>query len=213
MYKLKLSAIALIGVLSFSAANRVAAETLIYNDTAANAATSRGAGDAPLASVTSTSAQTITRFEITDQLSAAGDLKFVIFDEHTGTLLYNSGAIAFGADSAETVKSSPVISFSMLPGVLYGFGAIGDVALQQGYDYPPTFYSSNGITASANGNMSDFANPTYTFIASAEIPLNLYTNGTAAATPLPSTAYAGLGLFGGLALMFLAPRIRRAAAI
>ena len=95
----------------------------------------------------------------------------------------------------------------MQPGILYGFGALGDVALMQGYDFPITAYSSDGITASTNQNATGFSSPSYAYLAgAAEIPLNLYTGSTATAAPLPSTAYAGLGLLGGLGVMVLARR-------
>lgn len=176
-------------------------DTLIFSDTGSNSVTDRGPEFDPLASVTSSVGYTIVRFEITNQMKQAGNLKFVIFNENTSTLLYSSAAIAFGADTAETIKSSPVISFTMNAGTLYGFGAVSDVGLFQGYYAPPTGFSQNGITASSNGNVSGFASPTFAGIAGAEIPLNLYVEGGTAAAPLPSSAVGGLALLGVVGLV------------
>ena len=120
--------------------------------------TSRGAGEAPLGVVTFGQSTTIDRFGVYDAMSTAGTQTFFIFNQATGSLLYQSTPKAFAGDGGtsiglDTYKVSDVFSFTFDPGITYEIGATASVST--GYYVAFDQATENGITVLAgNDNVS-----------------------------------------------------------
>jgi hypothetical protein len=156
----------------------------------------RGAGNSPLASITVSAPTQIDQIGAFVDLSANGNLEFLIFDLVTSALLFNSGPVAF-VDNGLGFKLSPVFAnFLLNPGTTYGIGAIANVAGLWGINNTSSGnpFTQNGITASddSNANVSNFASPALVGGGAAMIIVEL---GQAAPVPEPaSLALLGVGL-------------------
>lgn len=183
----------------------------VFSDTAANS-TSFRSGDAPFTFISAVTTDTaITSFAIENQMVTAGNLEFLIFNDATGTLLYNSGAIAYGADAIPTFKQSPTLAFTLLAGQTYDFGALADVSANYPYFFPGSF-TQNGITSKDNNaNVENFPAPDVYYHAGARIPLILNND----SNPVPeasTTVSLGLLLTLGLGGVLTAARKKKSGA-
>jgi hypothetical protein len=155
----------------------------------------------PLAAITVSAPTSINQIGARVDLSAAGNLKFLIFDLNGHTLLFGTGATSY-VDDGLTFKVSPVFSdFLLTSGTVYGIGAIADVTGSWSVGIPPLGttpnFTQNNITADAhrNGNVNTFASPT--LLADAGVMGIVQLFGAAQAVPEPTT-------FGFLAAGFAA---------
>jgi hypothetical protein len=120
----------------------------------------------PLAAITVSAPTSINQIGARVDLTTAGNLKFLIFDLTSHTLLFGTGATSY-IDDGLTFKVSPVFSdFLLTPGTVYGIGAIADVTGNWAIGIPPLGttlnFTQNNITADAhrNGNVNMFSSPT-----------------------------------------------------
>ncbi len=141
---------------------------------------------------------TINQIAVKNNLDIDGNLKFLIFDHLTHTLLFST-APKFFADDGLSYKLSNTFSFTLLAGGQYDVGAISDVAGLWAFDILSD--SQNGITSVvSNPQFSNFASPTAGNHAAADGAIQLFQ----ADVPEPSM----LLLF-GVALAVLAGSRRR----
>jgi hypothetical protein len=145
----------------------------------------------PLAAMTVSVPTSINQISARMDLSSSGNLKFLIFDLNSHTLLFGTGPIAY-VDNGLTFKMSPVFSdFLLTPGTVYGIGAIADVAGNWSVGVPPLGstpnFTQNNLTADAhrNGNVNTFASPT--LLADAGVMGIVQLFGPAQAVPEPAT--------------------------
>jgi hypothetical protein len=159
----------------------------------------------PLAAITVSAPTSINQISARMDLSSSGNLKFLIFDLNSHTLLFGTGATSY-IDDGLTFKMSPVFSdFLLTPGTVYGIGAIADVTGNWAIGIPPLGttpnFTQNNITADAhrNGNVNTFASPT--LLADAAVMGIVQIFGPAQAVPEPATVGLLAVSFGLLAAM------------
>jgi len=118
---------------------------------------------------------TIDQIAVENNLSAAGNIKYVIFDGTTMTtvLITAPQAVAGGSDTFKLSNIfTPVV---LIPGQNYFIGAITDVGGQWNFLGVNSPVTQNGITnQGGNGNVSNFATPTFGGNGAAQIPIQLY---------------------------------------
>jgi hypothetical protein len=205
---LPIATFAVIAVASTAAA--VQASPIIFDNVSrADFTSGRPAGNSPLAAITVSSSIDIDQIGVHTDLDANGSLKFVIFNLGTDALLFATPAQAF-VDNGLTYKlSNPFASFTLLPGITYGIGAVADVGGLWSTNNVSAGnpFTQNGITASddLNGNVVNFASPGMGSDGTAMIIVQLA--GGSAAVPEPAT----MALLGGGLLAGVSRRLRRRA--
>jgi len=119
----------------------------------------RLAGSSPGSFIFSVAQDTrITNISVLNQMFADGQLKFLIADHATHSMVYISGAQSFAASETSTWKLSNDFSFLFKAGKQYDVGAIANVNAYWNYDMIGT--SMNGISSIAsNPNFMNFASP------------------------------------------------------
>ncbi len=194
-----LAAVGLIALLPVSKA-----DTVLFNQLGTNAPsnTMRGAGNAPLGTVTFSSAMTVSEIGVYDAMSQAGTQTFLIFNFNTGALLYESAAKAFAGDGGtsfglDSYKVSDPFNFTFLPGITYDIGATSNVFT--GYYVAYDAVTQNGITVEA-GNDNVTGTTTSGLQACCSTGIELFAPSVTppvTVTPEPSTfALLGTGLLG-----------------
>jgi hypothetical protein len=184
-------------------AARARADVLIFDNYSSSVGnydgtTYRDPDDSPGTYISNVSTNTtISEIGVLTNQAAAGNYKFLIADDATGTILFTSAAQAFGADAGDamTWKVSNPFSFTLLAGHQYDIGYIADTETNVPYAFPGFSYTQGGITSSSNNsNFSSFDNPTDAPQSGATtIPLELF--GPSSAVPEPgSMALAAVGL-------------------
>ena len=155
----RFAAASLLSLAAFAAPSHA---SIVYdNSSTQNNTSNRGAGSSPLAKVTVSGPVFINQIGVSVDLNAAGNLKFLIFNDDTNTLLFSTAAIAF-ADTGAGFKLSPLFApFMLTSGINYGIGAISDVGGLWGFSFPASTFTQNGISVAggANDNVSNFAAP------------------------------------------------------
>lgn len=187
-----------------AAASPCSASLLFDNVSRADFTSVRGAGNSPLAAITVSAATNIDQIGARVDLGADGNLKFLIFNLDTTALLFSTGSTAY-TDDGLTFKVSPVFSsFTLNPGIVYGIGAIADVAGNWSTNNSSSGnpFTQNNITASddRNGNVSNFASPSLGADGLAMIIVQLYGGTPPAAVPEPATLAPLTLACGGLVL-------------
>jgi hypothetical protein len=164
----------------------------------------RSAGDSPLAHFTFGQETTIEGFSALLDSGAAGNIKFLIFDE--GALAYESASIALANSLGFAEVFSGPMSYTFQTGRSYFVGAIADVGASWAYSL--TEVTQNGVTnVRGNANVSNFASPLLGGLAEASIAVSLYGELPGdAVVPLPAAAPL---LAFGLAAIGVAARRRR----
>jgi hypothetical protein len=185
------------------------------NSAAATLDTTRVAGDSPGTFIKQVAVDTpITNISVLNFLNTAGDMKFLIFDHATGTLILQTGPLAFAADAgtpdtSKTWKRSPDFVFTLLAGHQYDIGGIADVGAHFAYIGPanPDF-TQNGITSGQpNANFTSFDAPAEQPVKG-ETDIALRLESTPPAAPVVP-APASIALFGLGALMVVGCTCRR----
>lgn len=186
-----------------------AAHAQVFSDTTSTFTTIRPAESAPLTYFSNVATSTvITNFSVYNQMTVPGNLEFLIFNNVTQTLLYNSGPIAYGADAGLTWKQSPALTFTLVAGQTYNFGALSDVEANYGYNISGDL-TQNGLTsAQRNSNVGNFGSPTFIGDGSARIPIILSAAPAAVPEPAPALTFAVAGM--GLGGLVIAARRRKA---
>ena len=169
---------------TFSASNgtlnsavAAATRTVIFDsrDVTGAGQTSRGAGDS-IGALISVSADTaITRISVFNEMTARGNLRFLIFSHpaHVLLLATNSQPLAADAAGVPTWKDSGPISFTFSAGQSYDVGAISDVAANWTFDFTADT-AFNIISVSSNANFANFANPSQVGHASVDTHVRLW---------------------------------------
>jgi hypothetical protein len=161
------------------------AQSLIYDNSGGTGQvmSNRGAAASPLARLTVGTTTLITNMAVDVNLSATGNIKFLIFDS-TGSLLYSSTPKSFGT-GRQWALSDP-FSFTLDAGSTYILGGVSDVSGMWGVD--TTFATQNGITSVSNRNATGtFASPTVSAVlGSSDSHIQLYA--PSSAVPEPGTA-------------------------
>ncbi len=143
----------------------------------------------------------LTGIAVEMDLLTAGNIKFVIFDSTSGSLLFDSGSSAY-ADDGMAFKLSDPLAFTLNPGTTYALGAMVDVTSIQSYIVPGGTTQGSITSLGGNQNATGFALPV----------LHLALNGTDGVIQLygtvdtPEPASAAL-MLAGIAL--IAARRRR----
>jgi PEP-CTERM motif-containing protein len=121
--------------------------------------TVRGPGaDAPVGRLTVSAPVTISDFGVDVDLNGDGSLNFVIFDTGTAQLLFSQ--VVATADTGTGYKFSNPMSFTFLPGIVYGLTAASSVG---GTYFVDTIANNVGAFSFLTGNENlngTFANPT-----------------------------------------------------
>jgi len=187
----------LLGVTFIFSTAVTASASVIFDDSARQDFTSgRAAGNSPLAAITVSAPVGIDQIGAMVDLNAAANIKFLIFDLNSATLLFSTTSAAY-TDDGLTFKLSPVFStFTLNPGTTYGIGAIADQGGLWGTNNSSSGnpFTQNNITASddRNGNVSNFASPGLIGEGSAMIIIELGQNATAVPEPATYTLF-GVG--------------------
>ena len=202
--------IALLAGLGMAVLTASAAQAQVFSDTSSTHTTFRSVA-APMTYFSNVATSTsITSFSILNQMTTAGSLEFLIFNDTTNTLLYMSAPVAFGADTGITWKQSPTFTFTLVAGQTYDFGALANVNANYGFNTDGDL-TQNGLTsAQSNQNVENFASPDLLFHAGARIPIILN-----AAAPVPeasTTVSLGLLLALGMGGLVVAGKRRKAGA-
>jgi hypothetical protein len=189
------TAAALLSAAAFSSS----ADTLLFDDSArANFTSSRVAADSPLAAITVSSLTSISQIGAQVDLSANGNMKFLIFNLNTGTLLFSTASAPYVDTGLDFKVSSSFSPFALNPGIVYGIGAISDVSGLWSTENSSSGnnFTQNGITASddRNGNVSNFTTPVLGTDGAAMIIVQLYG-------PVPEPATFTLCALGGIVLL------------
>ena len=136
---------------------------------------SRGSGDSIGALINVATNTTITRISVLNEMTARGNLRFVIFDHsnHNRLLLTNPQPFAADAVGVATWKDSVAITFTLVGGQSYDVGAIADVAANWTYDF--TADTALNITSvSTNANFLNFNNPSQVGHAGVDTHIRLH---------------------------------------
>lgn len=119
---------------------------------------SRSAGSSPGSQISVATTTLITKIAVRASLGSAGNVKFLVFDHATHTLVYASAPKPFPAAGMVWMESDP-LSVTLNAGSTYDIGAIADVGGQWQFDNSST--SANGLTTTvSNPNFSTYAAPT-----------------------------------------------------
>jgi hypothetical protein len=151
----------------------------------------------------------IDQIGVMADLNGAANLKFLIFNLLSSTLLFSTGPQSFADTGMDFKLSNSFAPFTLMPGITYGIGGIADVAglWRTNNTSNGNPFTQNGITASddLNGNVTNFASPTLGGPGSAMIIVELGGSTPTSTVPEPTSM---LLLGTGIAGLF-AQRARR----
>jgi hypothetical protein len=155
-----------------------------FSDTLQTAATSRGAGDAPLSHLQVSVPTAVTSISVLNDIESAQNQKFLIYNNTTATSLFVSGPQAFAANGAGVFswkQSAAFAAVTLQPGNDYLVGAISDTAGNWAYNTGGSFTQGSITSLQTNGNVANFTTPATNCCAGGRIPLQL--NASSAAQP------------------------------
>jgi hypothetical protein len=133
---------------------------LVFESDAATGSSNRSAQSGIMTRIEVSNTVHLTNFAVQMDLNTAGNVKFVIFNSLTGSLLFDSGVKAF-ADDGDTFKLSDAFSFDLLAGTRYALGVLSDVGSIQDYVVPGGKTMGDITSLGSNQNASGFASPTF----------------------------------------------------
>jgi hypothetical protein len=146
---------------------------------------------------------TIDQFGLYSQQLSDGNLRFDIFTS-SGTLVYDSGAIATAAESSLQWNYSPTFNLTLNANTTYYFGILSDQNFVNYWNEPAPAVYGLGLTAlqscfscarGDSGNAVDFNNPT--LYSTAWVQESVQIMGTAP-VPLPATVWLFASALAGL---------------
>ncbi len=187
-----------LGAAALALATSAQAVIVFNNASQGSANSTRGPGDSPIAAITVGSTQLLNQIGVSFDPNSSGNLKFVVFNLTTNTLLFSTPAVSF-TDVGAGFYLSPIFSaVSLSPGITYGVGGIADVGGLWRFGTPSAPFTQGGFTALAgiNGNVSNFANPFSAGNGAAQVIVQLGVVPEPASVALLA---AGLGAVGAVA--------------
>jgi hypothetical protein len=169
-----------------------------FSDLAGADSVNRGPGSAPVAYVTVSSNYTVTGITTVSEIASAHNMRFFIHNANSDTVVYSSAPKAFPADVGPTTKASdPFAAVTLTPGTVYLIGAVADAGGLYFFSSGAPFTSGLVTNNNSNGDVANFAAPTFSCCGSARVNLAL-TNTPPA--PIPTMSEWMMILFGfGLA--------------
>jgi len=154
----------------------VANSVLIFDsrDFAGASQVTRLAGNSIGALINVAANTTITRISVLNEMTARGNLRFVIFDHpsHNRVLLTNPQPFAPDAVGVPTWKDSVAINFTLVGGQSYDIAATADVTANWTFDVTADT-ALNISSVSSNANLTDFNNPSVAGHAGADTHVRL----------------------------------------
>jgi hypothetical protein len=164
-------------------------------------ASNRGAGSSPLARVTVSGPTTINQIGVRVDLETTGNIRFVIFNDNTNTLVFASAPQGFADDGISYKVSAAFAPIVLSSGITYGIGGIADVGGRWSFDNlvaPDDVANGITIAGNSNDNASTFGAPTNSAnTGSVNVHVQLYGPTGNAAAPEPATlALLALGVAG-----------------
>jgi hypothetical protein len=188
---------------------RAHADLLLDTGTLTSSSTERDPGSIGFGqgvSVTTTTG--LTQFAMFLESSTGGNAKYMIWDATNTSLLLSDVVPLTSSTSPGWVLSDP-LSFTLLSGNTYYFGAIQDsnTELIAPFFFPPSSITQNGLTTldTGNPNYQDFLSPLLLSLAGGGFPLRLYgTQDIISSTPEPSSTFWLTGIM--LAIVWKAAR-------
>jgi hypothetical protein len=189
-----IAAIAALTLASIPAAPANAQLLIDSFDAAGSNSVAVGVGNSIVARVTVSAPVTITQIAVRTDLFSAGQIKFLIFNGGTNTLLFQSTPQAFGDTGLDYKFSVPFAPFTLSSGITYAIGGVANVDAFWGFDTGNGDDIANNITIDGNDhfNVGNFANPTITSAGNVNPHIQLLNT-----APEPaSIALFGIGLLG-----------------
>jgi hypothetical protein len=180
-----------LGLLALSAAP-VRAQLLIDSLDLPDNFAGRIAGSSPLANVTVSAPVAITQIGARVRPTAAGNIKFLIFNGDTGALVFASASQALPNDFQLAYRISAAFgAVTLNPGIHYAIGGISDVDADWSFENANADDVANNITVDGNENYNagNFGAPVLeSFTGAGNISIQLYGGAViASAAPEPAS--------------------------
>jgi len=133
---------------------------------------SRTSGDSCGTAINVTTTQSITQIAVKNTLTVPTNIKFMIWNKTTSTLLYISPPKNF-TTAGDTWKTSDPLTFTLQAGTQYYVGGIADTGGT--WDYDTVAETQNGITSLVmNPNWSNYTSPMLSSSGGADCGIRLY---------------------------------------
>jgi hypothetical protein len=185
---------------------RAHADLLLDTGTLTSSSTERDPGSIGFGQgVSVTTTTSLTQFAMYLESPTGGNAKYMLWDATNTNLLLSDIVPLTSSTSPDWILSDP-LSFTLLSGNTYYFGAIqdGNTGLIAPFFFPLSSISQNGLTTldTGNANYEDFLAPVFSSLAGGGFPLRLYgTQGIVNTVPEPSSALLLTGMLTSLMLV------------
>ncbi len=130
-----------------------------FNDDGASYSESRLAGRPFTASLIVSAPYTVTSIAVRTLATTPHNVKFVIWNTNTNSLVYETPSKAFAADTASSIKTSDVFAaVTLQSGVRYVVAAVSDVTATSYGEFGPL---TQGLVTSEGNGEGTFASPSF----------------------------------------------------